>query len=77
MAACGIPMAYFAGFLRIHRSHPFAGTTMNRVRHPLCLALATALLVTQPASSAPSAGPPSIYEEAGYFVRPMTRPPNA
>ena len=34
-------------------------------------------LVLHPAAAAPSAGPPSIYEEAGYFVRPMTRPPNA
>ena len=32
---------------------------MNRVRHPLCLALATALLVALPASSAPPAGPPT------------------
>ena len=32
---------------------------MNRVRHPLCLALATALLVALPASSAPTAGPPT------------------
>lgn len=34
-------------------------------------------LVLHPAAAAPSAGPPSIYEEAGYFVRPITRPPNA
>ena len=32
---------------------------MNRVRHPLCLALAATVLVALPASSAPPAGPPT------------------
>lgn len=32
---------------------------MNNLRHPLCLALATSVLVALPASSAPPAGPPT------------------